>query len=100
MRHPDYLTPSGDGTILAAFVQPRAARTALAGMHGTALKIKVAAPPVNGKANEVLRRFVADSLGLPRSRVELIAGAGSRHKRLRISGMAPEAVAEAFAKLP
>jgi uncharacterized protein (TIGR00251 family) len=100
MGLPDYVKRSGDGTILAAFVQPRAARTAVAGVHGNALKVKVAAPPVDGKANDALREFVANSLGLPRSRVELIAGAGSRHKRLRISGMAPEAVAEAFAKLP
>ena len=99
MGLPDYLTPSGDGTILAAFVQPQAAKTALAGVHGTALKIKVAASPVDGKANEELRQFVAQSLGLPRSRVELISGAGSRHKRLRISGVGPEAVAAAFAQL-
>ena len=99
MGVPDYLTPAGDGTILAAFVQPRAARTAVAGVQGTALKIKVAAPPADGKANDALREFVADSLGLPRSRVELISGAGSRHKRLRISGVGPEAVAAAFAQL-
>jgi uncharacterized protein (TIGR00251 family) len=96
MRLPDYLTPFGDGTILDAFVQPRAARTAVVGVHGTALKIKVAAPPVDGKANDALREFVAGALGLPRSRVEVIGGAASRHKRLRISGMAPEDVARAF----
>ena len=99
MGLPDYLTSSGDGTVLAAFVQPRAAKTALAGVHGSALKVKVAAPPVDGKANYALREFLAHSLGLPRSRVELIAGAGSRHKRLRISGVAPEAVAAAFTQL-
>jgi uncharacterized protein (TIGR00251 family) len=90
---PDYLTPVDDGAVLEAFVQPRATRTAVVGMHGSALKIKVAAPPVDGKANDALRAFVADALGLPRSRVELIAGAGSRHKRLRITGVAPEKVA-------
>ena len=96
MGLPDYLRASGDGTLLEAFVQPRAVRTAVVGVHGSALKIKVAAPPVDGKANDALREFVAEALGLPRSRVELIAGAGSRHKRLRISGIAPESVAEAL----
>jgi uncharacterized protein (TIGR00251 family) len=96
MSLPDYLTPVDDGAVLDAFVQPRATRTAVVGMHGTALKIKVAAPPVDGKANDALREFVADALGLPRSRVELIAGASSRHKRLRIAGVAPEQVAAAL----
>jgi uncharacterized protein (TIGR00251 family) len=96
MGLPDYLRASGDGTVLEAFVQPRAARTAVVGVHGAALKIKVSASPVDGKANDALREFVADALGLPRSRVELIAGAGSRHKRLRISGMSPEIVVQAL----
>jgi len=100
MGLPNYLTSFDDGTILEAFVQPRATRTAIVGVHGTALKIKVAAPPVDGKANEALRKFVADAVGLPRSRVELVAGAGSRNKRLRISGLAPEAVAEALGLQP
>jgi uncharacterized protein len=96
MSLPDYLTPVDDGAVLDAFVQPRATRTAVVGMHGSSLKIKVAAPPVDGKANDALRAFVADALGLPRSRVELIAGASSRHKRLRIAGVAPEQVAAAL----
>jgi len=96
MGIPDYLTPADDGAVLHAFVQPRATRTAVVGVHGGALRIKVAAPPVDGKANDALRRFVAQALGVPRSRVELIAGAGSRHKRLLISGVTPEVVAEAL----
>src|ERR671918_1601608 len=99
MRLPDYVTPSKEGVILEAFVQPRAVRTVVAGVHGTALKIKVAAPPVDGKANEALRVFVADLLGVARSRVELVAGSGTRHKRLRINGVTPDEIVAALKPL-
>lgn len=54
------------------------------GPEGGHLKVRITAPPVEGKANEHLRRFLAGLFGVPRARVELLAGGGSRVKRLRV----------------
>ena len=70
--------------ILAIHLQPGAARNMLAGTYGKRLKIRIAAPPVDGKANDHLIRFLAGLFGVPCSRVELLAGHGSRSKRVRI----------------
>jgi uncharacterized protein (TIGR00251 family) len=85
---------SSDGVVVHTFVQPGAARTALSGVHGEALKIKIAAPPIDGRANEALRQFLADLVGVPRSRVAVISGASSRHKRVEIAGVSPEEAAQ------
>ena len=64
--------------------QPGARRTEAAGTHGDALKIRVAAPPAEGKANEALREFLAGLFQVPRRRCVLVSGQTSRSKRLRI----------------
>lgn len=79
--------------VLSLHVQPGARKTEIAGLHGDALKIRLAAPPADGKANECLIAFLAEQLEVPRARVELIGGATSRQKRLRISGASAEAIA-------
>ena len=56
-------------------------------MHGDALRIRVAAPPVEGAANDAIRRLVADRLGVPISDVSVVSGATGRRKRLSVSGM-------------
>jgi uncharacterized protein (TIGR00251 family) len=68
-------------------VQPRASRTELAGRHGDVLKVRVAAPPVDGAANEALLRFLAETLGVSRGAVELVAGSGSRSKIVAVRGL-------------
>jgi len=68
-------------------VQPRARRTEVAGLHGDAVKVRLAAPPVDGAANEELVRFVAESLGVPRAAVRVAAGATSRRKTLEVEGV-------------
>ena len=80
------LEASGD-ILLDLHVQPGAKRTDIAGLHGDALKIRLAAPPVDGRANECLIDYIAKRLGVARVSVELISGATSRRKRLRISGV-------------
>ena len=75
------------GTRLAVHVQPRASRSAIVGEHGGALKVRLAAPPVDNAANEALVAFIAGVLGLPRRHVRLVAGATSRRKLLEIDGM-------------
>jgi len=84
----------GDDVLLVLHVQPGAKRSEVAGLHGEALKIRLAAPPIEGRANEALLRFVADRFGVPLRNVELKKGAQSRHKAVRISGssVAPESL--------
>ncbi len=64
--------------------QPGAKKTGVAGVHGEALKVRLAAPPVEGKANEALIAFVAERLDLRRAEVELVRGETSRDKTLRV----------------
>jgi len=90
----DWLRVAADGRItLTLHIQPGAKKTEFSGLHGDALKIRLAAPPVDGKANEALIRFVADSLGLAKSNVNLKSGHASRRKVLEIQGATQEAVA-------
>ena len=75
------------GTItLTLHVQPGAKRSEIAGLHGESLKIRLAAPPVEGRANEALRRFIAELFAVPLRQVELKQGAQSRRKVLAVSG--------------
>ena len=73
--------------MLRVHVQPGAGRTAIMGRHGDALKVKVAAPPEGGRANDAVVRLMAETLGVPPSSVTLASGASSRDKRLRIAGV-------------
>ncbi len=91
-----WLREDGGDVVLTLHIQPGAKRTEVAGTHGDALKIRLAAPPVDGKANEALIAFVAKALGVPKSRVELVAGHASRAKRLRVADVAAETVAAAL----
>jgi uncharacterized protein len=83
-----------DGRItLTLHVQPGAKRTEVSGLHGDALKIRLAAPPVDGKANETLIGFIADRLGVAKSAVRLKSGQTSRRKVLEVTA-APENTAQ------
>ena len=75
-----------DGTalVLTLHVQPGAKRTEVAGTHGDALKLRLAAPPVEGKANAELLRFLAAAFGVPARAVVLVRGAMAREKIVRI----------------
>jgi uncharacterized protein (TIGR00251 family) len=71
--------------VLTLHVQPGAKRTEVAGQHGDALKIRLAAPPVDGKANAELLRYLADAFGVPLRQVKLVRGDASRRKLVRIA---------------
>lgn len=75
-----------DGIELALHVQPGARRNALVGTQGDQLKLAVTAPPVAGRANAAACALLAHVLGVPPRDVVLVAGAGARHKRVRVSG--------------
>jgi uncharacterized protein len=77
-------------------VQPRAARTELIGLHGTELRIRLSAPPVDGAANDALIRFVADRLGVARARVAITAGETARSKVVSVTGVSAADAAAAF----
>ncbi len=85
-------TPAGD-LVLTLHVQPGARKTEIAGMHGDALKLRLAAPAVEGKANACLVGFLAGELKVGRSQVELLTGATGRRKRVLVRGVSQPSVA-------
>ncbi len=78
---------SKDGVVLTVHVLPKASKTACVGIYGDALKIRVAAPPIDGAANEELVRFLASELSVAPSAVRIESGAAGRHKRVRLNGV-------------
>jgi len=82
--------------LLAVRVQPRAKRDEVVGKRGDAVVIRVAAPPVDGKANVALCRFVAARVGVPRGAVSVVRGESSRDKLLRVEGVESDAVRAAL----
>ena len=80
-------TESDGGLTFEVRVAPRASRSAVAGEHGGALKVRVAAPPVEGAANEELTRFLAKALGVAAREVEIMSGHASKSKRVRVRGV-------------
>lgn len=75
-----------DGAILTVHLQPKASTTECVGIYGNALKIRVAAPPVDGAANDELIRFLARRLSIPSTSVQIQFGASGRHKRVLVKG--------------
>jgi uncharacterized protein (TIGR00251 family) len=78
--------------VLRVRVQPGAGRAAVTGRFGAALAVRVAAPPIDGRANAATLDYVADLLGARRSQVELVSGERGRMKRIRVSGVEVERV--------
>ncbi|MCX7893349.1 MAG: DUF167 domain-containing protein [Burkholderiales bacterium] len=76
---------SAGGWVLAVHVQPGAKSNAVAGLHGDALKVRVAAPPAAGRANAALEAFLAERLGVARSSVRVARGGSSRAKQVVVS---------------
>jgi len=85
MENAGVLVRQADGSLLLQLhVQPNAKRTELVGQHGDRLKLRLAAPPVDGKANERLVRWAATYFEVRRTAVTLVRGQSSRQKTLRI----------------
>ena len=81
---------------IEVYVQPRASKTELAGMHGGMVKIRVAAPAVENAANRALVEFLAERIGVPKRRVRVVAGATGRRKILEIDGADAPSIALAL----
>lgn len=71
-------------------VMPRASKDCVAGIYEDAVKIRLTAAPLEGKANEACRAFLAKTLGVPRSRVEILSGHTSRNKVIKVCGLSSE----------
>ena len=91
---PFNVVESGDGCTFRVRVVPRSARNEVTALHGEALRIRLVAPPVDGKANQALRTFLAEQLEVSASSVEVVTGHVSRHKRVRVAGVPASAVRE------
>ena len=78
---------------LKVYIQPSARESAIVGMHGDRLKIKIKAPPVDGEANEELRRLMGELFGIAKSKVRILRGETSRNKDLEIE-ISPDVAGE------
>lgn len=88
----------GEDLLLSVYVQPRASRDEIAGPYGDVLRIRVAAPPVDGAANEALCRFVAGLCGVAKSAVQIDSGETGRRKTIRIRS--PSRIPDVFGVKP
>jgi uncharacterized protein len=91
------VAPDASGTLLRLRVTPRARATRLEGLHGDAARVRVAAPPVNGKANAALLSWLAHALGVRPADLQLVRGERGRDKAVRVDGLQPATVAARLA---
>lgn len=87
-----WINAAANGVVLTVRAAPRASRSEVAGLHGDALKIRLAAPPADGRANQELLRFLAERLARPLSAFRLLAGQTGRNKRITITNLTPAQV--------
>jgi uncharacterized protein (TIGR00251 family) len=87
-----WLARTATGWTIAVHVQPGAKRTEVSGVHGERLKIRISAPPVEGRANAAVVDFIAEQLGVPRSQVTVARGERSREKLIAVA--APDCAPE------
>ena len=90
------MSAQSDGVLLSLRVVPRASRDRIAEVVGDAIKVRLQAPPVEGKANQALVRFLAEVLDVSAARVRIVGGERGRNKRVRIAGVTSEQVQNAF----
>jgi uncharacterized protein (TIGR00251 family) len=83
---PHWYRRNGETIMLTIYVQPGTKRSEIVGLHGDALKIKLAAPPIEGRANEALLKFIAELFAVPIRNTELKQGDKSRHKVVAVTG--------------
>jgi uncharacterized protein (TIGR00251 family) len=82
-----YLTDGRGGVLLDLYVVPRSSRTECAGLHGERLRIRLQAPPAEGKANRALLRLLAETLSVPASSLRIVSGQTGRRKRVLVEGL-------------
>ncbi|HEX4924790.1 MAG TPA: DUF167 family protein [Bdellovibrionales bacterium] len=92
----NWLTATGRGVLLRLQIQPQASKSEVVGPHGDRLKLRIAAPPVDGKANEEVLRFVKELLGVSNRDLELVRGQTSRAKDVLCTSLTAEDVVQRF----
>lgn len=90
MSYDACVAPRGDGIALQVSVVPGAKRTEVDGLHDGALRVRLAAPAIEGRANAALIEWVAKQLGVPKRQVEIGIGASARRKRVDVGGVTLE----------
>jgi uncharacterized protein (TIGR00251 family) len=89
----DWIKETAKGIILPVRAVPRASKNEIRGIHGEALKVRLQAPPVEGKANQALIRFLSEALAVPRSQITIASGETGRNKTVLITGLSkPELI--------
>lgn len=83
----EWIHETAKGLLLPVRAVPRASKNEIQGVHGDALKVRLQAPPVEGKANEALIRFFSDALDIPRSQISIASGETGRNKAILINGI-------------
>ena len=97
---PEWVRGIAGGVSLQLHIQPGARRSEVAGAHGDALKLRLAAPPVDGRANEALLDFLARALGVSRRSVRLVSGETSRRKRVEVADIGVDSVLDRLLPAP
>ena len=87
-----YFTETSEGVVLNVRAQPRSSKAGLDGLLGDALKVRIRAAPVDGKANKELVETLADAFNLPKSRVSFKGGETSKTKRILLAGVSADEV--------
>jgi len=90
-QRPPWLAGAPGDWSLLVHVQPGASRSAPAGVYDGCLKLRIAAPPIDGRANEALRAFLSERLDVPRAAIRVEHGDSSRRKRIRVTADCSEA---------
>ncbi len=88
----EWIRETTKGVLLPVRAVPRASKNEIQGVHGEALKIRLQAPPVEGKANQALIRFLSDALDIPRAQLSIASGETGRNKAVLITGITREAL--------
>ena len=90
----EWMNETPEGLDLHVRVVPRAAKNEFQGLHDNALKIRLTTPPVDGKANQALIKFLSKTLKVPQRQITLVRGEIARQKTLRITGLTQEQLLE------
>jgi len=94
-----FIRETSEGIVIRIFLQPRASKDDIVGLHGDRLKIKVAAPPVEGEANKRCVQFLAKRLSVPRSALQILSGHNSRNKQILLKSEKTPPTAEEYTHL-
>lgn len=93
-----WIKDSPEGCIVELHIQPQARKNEIIGLYNDKLKVKISAPPIDGKANQFLIEFLAEVLNVSKSSIRLLKGESSRQKQFLIRGLPPSQVEEALIK--